>query len=380
MVGTNPAGQAKVALNLCSISAPWDPRVWSGTPFNIEKELKRQRLHARSFRVGLPHPLYRFLYLLQRPFVGEADLAERMPFGRQICSLRSILATKRSNSCHTLHLGGFSLPFFYCPKNQHHYLYCDTTWNLWSQQITGSRNLSSRARWVFENLERKTYAQVRHIFVTSEYVRHNLVDHYSIPEDKITPVGTGLGVIKPFFGNKILGGKSVLFTAKGRFKDKGGELVLEVLSKARSIDPDIRLTIVGCQDAQRFSDHPGVTAFGFVPQNQLQEMFNTHNLFLMPALNEPWGLVYLEAMVCRMPIMGLNRNSFPEISNFGQFGFGIDRPDPDTLAQKLVEVFRDPEYLMNMGNQAQEWCLRHFTWEQTVRRIVEVVEKKGGTE
>jgi glycosyltransferase involved in cell wall biosynthesis len=113
---------------------------------------------------------------------------------------------------------------------------------------------------------------------------------------------------------------------------------------------------------------------GFVSVEELQELFNTHSLFLMPALNEPWGLVYLEAMACKMPIMGLTRNSFPELSGHGKYGFAIDEADPAMLAHALVEAFRNPERLKEMGEQGQRFCLSTFSWNKTVDRILEVVQ------
>jgi glycosyltransferase involved in cell wall biosynthesis len=117
---------------------------------------------------------------------------------------------------------------------------------------------------------------------------------------------------------------------------------------------------------------------GFVSVEELQELFNTHSLFLMPALNEPWGLVYLEAMACKMPIMGLNRNSFPELSGHGKYGFAIDEADPAMLAHALVEAFRNPDRLEEMGEQGQRFCLSAFSWNKTVDRILEVVQSGSG--
>ena len=113
---------------------------------------------------------------------------------------------------------------------------------------------------------------------------------------------------------------------------------------------------------------------GFVSLEALQAMFDTHALFLMPAYNEPWGLVYLEAMACKMPVMGLNRNSFPELSGHGQYGFIINQPDPVQIAYTLIEAFQRPSILHLMGEQAQAFCLEHYSWENTVSRMLDVIK------
>jgi glycosyltransferase involved in cell wall biosynthesis len=108
---------------------------------------------------------------------------------------------------------------------------------------------------------------------------------------------------------------------------------------------------------------------------ELQQLFDTHTLFAMPAFYEPWGLVYLEAMACKMPIMGLNRNSLPELSRHGEYGFCIDDDNPNAIAAILVDCCANPDRLKKMGEEAQSYCLAKFSWERTVAQIMQVIEE-----
>jgi glycosyltransferase involved in cell wall biosynthesis len=116
-----------------------------------------------------------------------------------------------------------------------------------------------------------------------------------------------------------------------------------------------------------------VTVTGFIPQEELQNLFNTAALFAMPALNEPWGLVYLEALACKTPILGLNRNSLPEITRKGQYGLLVDEPTPDCIADAILQAFSHPEKLREMGAMGQTYCLKTFSWDQVAMKIVSVM-------
>lgn len=304
---------------------------------------------------------------------GSADV-ERTPLNRWARSLRVVRATERSGSRHVLHMGTLMLPFLRPPAGQRHYLLCDTTWDLWQQHATTMDCYSRRLRWTAERLERRAYRQMSHIFSISSCTRQSLVEHYGIDGNRVTVVGTGPGVIQPFRGPKDYANGKILFTAKERFRDKGGELVLEGFKQACQLNPRLHLTVVGRDEYRSFIRHPQVTVLGHIPIDQLQQLFNTHSLFLMPAYNEPWGLVYLEAMICRMPIMGLNRNSIPELTCQGRCGFALASAQPQTLAAALVEAFRYPERLQAMGEAAQTHCLRHFTWEKTVSAVLNAID------
>jgi len=362
-------------LNLCSLGDPSDPKTWSGTPYNIYSELLSRNQAGEPINAEAPYRLKQLLSGLSILFYGKVDLA-RQPIRRYMCALKALERTKRSTSLHTLHTGTLSLPFLVHPKSQFHYLFCDSTWNLWARYATNMESCPDRMVSLFESLEARAYSQMTHIFSISEYVKENLVAHYRVPSEKVTVVGTGLGAIKPFKGEKDYKDRKILFAAKGRFQDKGGELVIKAFQKALEKDSMLQLTVVGSEEAKKFSNYPNVTVLGFMPIQDLQDLFDSHSLFLMPALNEPWGLVYLEALACKMPIIGLQRNSFPEISGYGKYGFMIEEPSSELLANTLIEVFNKPERLKEMGEQGQAYCLNKFSWEKTVDLILQTIGER----
>lgn len=363
-------------INLCAIGEPSSLRTWSATPFNLLTELKKRDQCATAFDASYPKLIRMLLSLIALPFYGKYDLI-RSPVRRYACAWKAAHQTGQSISNLTLHTSTLSLPFYKMPLSQRHYLYIDSSWKLISDYAITSKPYSPRLVVSADSLERTAYQQVAHIFSISHYVKDNLVNYYKISPDKVTVVGTGLGVIKPFYGEKNYKEKKILFVAKQSFYDKGGGLVIAGFKQACQIDPDLKLTIVGSGEAERYADHPNITVTGFVPLPELQSLFEESCLFLMPALYEPWGLVFLEAMACKMPIVGLNRNSFPELSGYGKHGFGIESADPAELAAILVDACNNPERLKSMGEKAQDFCLSQFSWKKTVAAILDSVSKEN---
>ena len=258
------------------------------------------------------------------------------------------------------------MPRFASKASSKDYIFSDSTWNSWSQFSTIMSRYRPHLILEADRLEALSYEQAEHIFSTSEYVKDNLITHYRVPPSKVSVVGTGLGAIAPYHGPKDYSNGKILFVAKGRFEDKGGHLVLSAFAQAQKANPRLSLTIVGQSHyPQEYGTIPGITTHGFVSLKTLQELFETHSLFVMPAKNEPWGLVYLEALVCRMPIIGLRANAFPEISQNGKFGTMLEDDDPTTLAAAMLSAF-DSSTLERTGIAGQAFCLQHFTWKLTV--------------
>jgi glycosyltransferase involved in cell wall biosynthesis len=89
----------------------------------------------------------------------------------------------------------------------------------------------------------------------------------------------------------------------------------------------------------------------------------------MPALHEPWGLVYLEALACRCAVLGLDRNALGEITGAGKYGFLVRHATPAAIADALVLAFSDTDKLRSMAAAGQEHCLSTYSWARTAALI-----------
>jgi glycosyltransferase involved in cell wall biosynthesis len=373
-------------LKISVISAlgnPRNPKTWSNTPNNITQELERIGILGEVFESSHNNIIFKGITLFARVYYRLIWLKSKnsyLPFifkyKRILNGWSSIEFLKKSPIKKVLHFGTLSMPLTNVPDDQNHYLFIDGTWDLWCKQATDMKGFTSKNIADLNKLEIRAYRNAKHIFSISEYVKDNLISQYNISSDLITVVGTGTGIIKPFFGQKDYTNGKILFAAKGRFNDKGGDLVLEAFSKALKVYPNLKLSIVGQNDYSSEIEHSNIDTFGFVSMDELQELFNSHSLFLMPAINEPWGLVYIEAMLCRMPIVGLNINSFPELSGYGKYGFGIDTFNGNLLAELIIDLVSNPSSLESIGDNCQSFALSKFTWEKTVSKIcTEILHK-----
>jgi glycosyltransferase involved in cell wall biosynthesis len=228
---------------------------------------------------------------------------------------------------------------------------------------------------IVERLDHESYAQIKHFFSFSEYVRDNLIKAYGIDPNKITVVGAGRGSLQPFTEEKDYRNGHILFVAKGRFEDKGGLILLEAFKIAQRKNPHLKLIIVGQDEYTHLNGSiPNLTVKGYIPWGEeLQNLFNTASLFAMPALNEPWGLVYLEALATKTPILGLNRNALPEITRDGQYGFLVNEPTPERVADAILQAFSNPENLSKMGVRGQKYCVEKFSWNQVATKIAKLM-------
>jgi glycosyltransferase involved in cell wall biosynthesis len=361
-------------IAMSSFGNPKHPKTWSGTPNNIAKAIESLGVTVMGIDASIKK--YPKLDRLRHRISGLGTFD--YPRGRlaRTRSAQIVQAQIKALGCtKILHTSTLNFPIPKLDAEIEHYLFCDSTWNLWVQYATNIDQYKPKMLQLAEQLERESYAQIKHFFPISEYVRKNLINHYQIKPERITVVGTGRGSeIEPFTAEKDYRNGRILFVAKDRFEDKGGPLLIEGFKIAQRKNPSLELVILGQDQYRNLISHvPNVTVTGFIPQEELQNLFNTAALFAMPALNEPWGLVYLEALACKTPILGLNRNSLPEITRKGQYGLLVDETTPDCIADAILQAFSHPEKLREMGAMGQKYCLETFSWDQVAMKIVSVM-------
>jgi glycosyltransferase involved in cell wall biosynthesis len=84
------------------------------------------------------------------------------------------------------------------------------------------------------------------------------------------------------------------------------------------------------------------------------------DVFTMPSLEEPFGLVYLEAMAMQRPVVSLDNGGTPEVVEHGLSGLLSPPRDIDALARNIVLLLRDPALRARMGAHGRSRVLEYF--------------------
>jgi glycosyltransferase involved in cell wall biosynthesis len=273
-----------------------------------------------------------------------------------------------------LHMGSLGTPVSGGTKLRH-YIYLDSTYRLLT-----SYGAADRFRNDFEVLEKAALERAECVFTTSEYVRDNVIANYGVRPDKVINAGTGRGGIAPLDRPKQADNYQILFVAKARFEQKGGRLLLDGFRVAHERHPKLRLVMVAPKEYRELVEAcPGAEFRTDLSWSELENLFHESILYAMPAPYEPWGLVYLEALASRCALLGMNRNALPEFTQNGRFGILIDEPTAEAVASGLLEAFREPGRLVQMGEEGQRHCMSRYSWQRTVKIMASYFEAEAKT-
>jgi glycogen synthase len=112
---------------------------------------------------------------------------------------------------------------------------------------------------------------------------------------------------------------------------------------------------------------PYVQFLGGVSDEQLNQLYQSCDLFVAPSLYESFGLIYLEAMNYGKPVIGCRAGGIPEVVEDGVTGILVEPEAPQALAEAILRLVRSPELLHTMGLAGRRRLLDRFTYLHMAR-------------
>jgi phosphatidylinositol alpha-1,6-mannosyltransferase len=116
----------------------------------------------------------------------------------------------------------------------------------------------------------------------------------------------------------------------------------------------------------------GVVFAGRVPWSELAAYYRTGTVFAHPSRSrwagleqEGFGVVFLEAQACGVPVVAGRSGGSPEALVDGVTGLLVDGRDPAAVAAALITLL-DEDRGAKMGAAARRWIERRWSWDAIV--------------
>jgi phosphatidylinositol alpha-1,6-mannosyltransferase len=124
-----------------------------------------------------------------------------------------------------------------------------------------------------------------------------------------------------------------------------------------------------------------VRFLGFVAEDDLPDLYRASDLFLLCSRQaaerqevEGFGLVFLEAQACGIPVIGTRTGGIPDAVKEGEGGWLIEQGDAAALSRFLSQLVDNPTAFLEAGKCARNRVERQCTWEHYMRRFVATLE------
>ena len=229
----------------------------------------------------------------------------------------------------------------------------------------------------FTYFAKNTLPRLRAMLVPSQAVKRDLVEHFHVPEEKISVVYHG--VEEDFFEAALssvyrarqtydLPERYILFVGALEPRKNLSTLIEAFRLLPEELQRRYPLVVIGTAGwkngriKRQLARLKHASAVGYVRRSLLPAMYSSASVFVFPSLYEGFGMPLLEAMAARLPIVASNVSAMPEV--VGEGGLLVDPRSPSDIAAAIERILEDPGLAANLGEAGRQRA-RRFTWAQT---------------
>jgi glycosyltransferase involved in cell wall biosynthesis len=169
----------------------------------------------------------------------------------------------------------------------------------------------------------------------------------------------------------------VFFRAQELNKFKNFELIKEVLDKLKTQKKyKISLITVGEKFLKKYDydKYFELHEYGWInDDNLIAKLYQACDLFLMPSKQEAFGMMAIEAMSCKKPIIITDGTSLKDVTNAPNVGILCEN-NPDSLYQKIIELIENSELRLNIAELSYQYAIKNYNIDNYLDKIINIYE------
>lgn len=248
----------------------------------------------------------------------------------------------------------------------------------WKEEQLGSGYYLSS--WI----EKNGVVYADSVIAVSEEMKADIIKAYQVPAEKITVIHNGidLNLYHPVNDRSYLDEQGIdypylLFV--GRISRQKG--IIQLLEAMARLDQVHLVLCAGSPDTpelerevrEKVQGNPYLKWINeMVPKEKVIQLYSHAEAFICPSIYEPFGIINLEAMACKAPVIASRVGGIKEVVVDGETGFLVDPDNPEQLAGKIKLLLNSPELAAKFKETGRKRVEDHFSWETIASRTVEL--------
>jgi phosphatidylinositol alpha-1,6-mannosyltransferase len=165
---------------------------------------------------------------------------------------------------------------------------------------------------------------------------------------------------------------------------KGVDTLVRTMGRLRDLGHnDVHLVVIGSGPEEGrlreltadLNCDSSVTFAGRIPWDALPDAYRSSDVFAMPAREERpdvegFGLVFLEASACGLPVIGARTGGIPDAVDEPSSGFLVEADDVDAIARHILWLKHNPDESRAMGRRGAERVRDSCTWDHVAATVM----------
>ena len=164
------------------------------------------------------------------------------------------------------------------------------------------------------------------------------------------------------------------------------KFLLDLLKEICNRQQNIKLVVIGNGDRRyldeifkyardnRISEY--VIYQQFLDQSHLKYVYEICDVFVLPTLYEIFGMVILEAMYYKMPVVTTMNGGSCMLIEDGVCGYIVDKFDVKKWSDRILHILQNTDMLADVGIRAKKVVSEQFTWDALADKFIALFERK----
>ncbi|MEJ2209708.1 MAG: glycosyltransferase family 4 protein [Anaerolineae bacterium] len=237
-----------------------------------------------------------------------------------------------------------------------------------------------------------TYESWR-VIACSEYMTYEIADYFQCPRDKIDVVPNGVETerfdelegqdLSHFRNMYALPFEEIVFSVGRIVQEKGLNLLIQAMPLVLRDHPSAKVVIAGkgpeLEALRSLSWQVGVgekvLLTGFISDEDRDKLFKIADCAVFPSLYEPFGIVALEAMAARCPVVVSEVGGLQDVVDNNRTGIVVYPDNVDSLAWGIVHTLQHPRWSAARVENAYREVVERYNWQHIARMTAGVYRR-----
>jgi len=195
------------------------------------------------------------------------------------------------------------------------------------------------------------------------------------PPTRLAVVPMGIDVQRLFVPSSDPGNRAILFVGR-LVPEKGPEVLIDAMPLVLEKHPDATLHVVGdgplrthlAARAHQLGIEHRITFHGAMPHAELPRFFRNASIFVLPSLNEGFGLTAAEALACNRAVIA---SALPALRDFikdGETGLLFPPGNSVALAERILHLFANESLRHALASAGRAVAADRFEWNAVAKR------------
>jgi glycogen(starch) synthase len=254
-------------------------------------------------------------------------------------------------------------------------------------------NLNNDLSRAIHHAERGLAYESWRVIACSQYMADEISSHFECPRDKIDVIPNGVDWerfeqleredLAPFRAMHALPSEQIVFSVGRLVYEKGLQVLVRALPLVLEQHPTAKLVIAGQGPeldwlrslAWSLGVWDRVLFTGYVSDEDRDRLLKIADCTVIPSLYEPFGIVALEAMAARCPVVVSDVGGLRDVVQHDQTGVTTYANDPNSLAWGVLYTLQHPDLAAARVERAYRMVCAEYTWEHIAELTAHVYQR-----